>query len=98
MSDFTYVDVLLKAASRVEQEGMWCQKSMFTHDVNGRRLSACAVGALLISACELEAYVGDAINALSGHLNTGWGGVTAWNDEPGRTAFEVAEAMRKAAE
>lgn len=95
MSAFTYQDVLLKAASRVEQEGMWCQGTMYVETSRG--MAACAVGAVALAANELGVESGDALNVLNRHLGGG-PRIVHWNDAPGRTAFEVAEAMRRAAE
>lgn len=92
---FTYKDVLLKAASAVEEEGNWCQWKFEDPETGAR----CAVGHIAAAEHALDVVsddpTGDAVEHLEatiGHI------VTAWNDTPGRTAHEVAEAMRKAAE
>ena len=93
---FTASDVLLKAASRIEEEGMWCQGRMYQDD------AACALGMLLRVAFDLDAST-DATNSAVELVDDLVSGLTdgdslvKWNDAPGRTAHEVAEAMRKAA-
>lgn len=117
---FTASDVLLKAASRIEEEGMWCQGEWFrgfprvfrdlaleywgddfdqatTVATRGLRLPECATAALASVAVELE--VGrlghqQAWEVLCRFLDQA---PTFFNDTPGRTAHEVAEAMRQAA-
>lgn len=128
--DFDERDVLLKAAERVSEEGMWCQKTMYAtwvldtgamieatnfslthHNVPigaKYRVPECAVGAIQ-SAAYLLAGENDhatlarlARNRLSAWLienrKHSEGSIPGWNDRSRRTAFEVAEAMRKAAE
>lgn len=112
MSEFTYVDVLLKAASRVEQEGMWYQGGLWPNETPSslwapyieacsldETTPACAVGTLAIVAVGLDLSEVDylrALNQLAVSLDNDE--IGDWNDAPGRTAHEVAEAMRKAAQ
>lgn len=95
-------DVLLKAASIVE-EG-WCQHFYWKGaDIVNSNVH-CAVGALGAASVQLglttldDPWTGEAMfraeNALANHIGSS---VVYWNDSPGRTADEVAEAMRKAA-
>lgn len=89
MTAFTASDVLLKAASIVEQG--WCQGTSI--DSQGRH---CALGAIAAATAELggAALFLPTVAVLVLHVG---GSAVAWNDTPGRTADEVANAMRKAA-
>ena len=98
-------DVLLKAASIVE-EG-WCQGAFYRESP----ASALGYGAKAVQSCASGA-IDKAVGHLSGgyphnlghaaemalvkHLDN-WSSIVDWNDHPGRTGFEVAEAMRQAA-
>ncbi len=94
-------DVLLKAASIVE-EG-WCQgvSHRDVHEHPCRRSAAvrsCAGGAIGRAVQEMDVFAnarGFAHYRLADHV--GARAVSEWNDAPGRTATEVAEAMREAA-
>jgi hypothetical protein len=89
---FTASDVLLKAASRIEEEGMWCQGRMYL----GK--AACALGTILRIADELNADPDDAWDLLDDWVHAKHEkDAVGWNDTPGRNAHEVAEAMRNAA-
>ncbi len=102
MTQHDATDVLLKAASIVE-EG-WCQYVFHTNGdgqwatTRDKASKSCAAGALSRAASELDANERDsqhAYMALAMHVG---GMVTDWNDKDGRTAEEVAEAMRNAAD
>lgn len=92
-----YRDVLLKAASIVE-EG-WCQQAAITSlDGATQHCALAAIGKATVQLTEdineTYALVKNASRAVSIHVGKY---ITAWNDTPGRTASEVAEAMRNAA-
>ena len=94
--DPTWQDVLLKAASIVE-EG-WCQGALHRNE-NGDdcypsgAVESCAEGAI----SRATSYVGS-VNALMGLKRyLGKQSINEWNDHPDQTAGEVADAMRKAA-
>lgn len=121
MTDFTASDVLLKAASRIEEEGMWCQGRWFdTRELGVEassvgtgspgwqarklrerdlRVPECADGALISVHAELTGQVhGPALQKARRKLRaTVNDSPILWNDQPDRTAAEVAEAMRQAA-
>ena len=104
-------DILLKAASIVE-EG-WCQgayhrradgtwegmnlQGQETVTLRPAAVTSCARGAILRARHELglprPPYGQSAADLLKGSV----GPIIDWNDAPGRTADEVAEAMRTAA-
>jgi hypothetical protein len=101
----TPADVLLKAADRV-QFGGWTQYT-FAQDAAGRCVGAtdpnavkwCARGA--IKAERLAPYrFAQAVTVMEDYLNRDerepWSLMT-WNDQPGRTAGEVADTMRRVA-
>ena len=105
-NDQTWQDVLKKAAAIVE--GGWCQGAFHTYRDTGEMVQSCAGGAISRAAC----YAGvngmpyphmrvehSARIKLTQHLHSRMPLVTieAWNDDPDRTAVEVAEAMRQAA-
>lgn len=117
---FTASDVLLKAASRIEEEGMWCQGVLFRgvnlfhlgvdlHQASepidfaravaaqNQRVPECAAGALSSAAVELNVGQQEVDAAMLLLRQTVKDSVTDFNDAPGRTAHEVAEAMRQAA-
>lgn len=94
-------EALLKAAALIEQPGRWTQGS-YAKDRNGFPVSHtskeaicfCMMGAVY----KVVPYKED--NLLSGVrslLRPIIGDAGPFNDAPGRTAQEVAEAMRKAA-
>src|SRR5205823_1579103 len=85
----TAADVLLKAASLVE-EG-WCQGHFGVH--LGGKVLRCAAGAIIVVAQDDE----DSGEAALACIEREVGNVASWNDTPGRTAAEVAAAMRRAA-
>lgn len=94
-------EVLLRAADRVERG--WTQgaqaRDEYDCGVPSTHPSAvcwCAIGAICVEARPDWRGYDRAMLALSAVL--GVGGVARWNDEPGRTAAEVAAAMRKAAQ
>lgn len=97
-----YRDVLLKAASIVEQG--WCQGSAYRNAKGDpcawdEAVASCAAGALTRAAIEESddwgpGYFG-AMVALRLVIPDP---VEVWNDTFGRTADEVAAAMRRAAE
>lgn len=115
--DFSASDVLLKAASRIEEEGMWCQQYFFAdmpsvdntpgawywaqHARSDFRVPECAMGALLSATVDLGLTFADYRQAetrlanfvIERHGN--W--ISEWNDQPERTADEVAQTMRNAA-
>lgn len=113
---FTASDVLLKAASRIEEEGMWCQGEWFQGFFDlvdrkddfdqaiivarrGLRLPECATGALASAAVELEVGRRGHLEAwtILCHSLGDFQTPMSFNDASGRTAHEVAEAMRQAA-
>lgn len=72
-------------------------------DAAGVHVSICMLGAVSLAADRLgvpENVAQGARSRLSWFLRKfrGCGWSAAWNDEPGRTADEVAEALREAAE
>ena len=96
-------DVLLKAASIVEQG--WCQGALYrTNGVHNTLVvqedaeQSCAVGAISRALFHLN---GDHELLIATHRNLQkhllFSEIATWNDSPGRTAAEVAEAMRQAA-
>ena len=100
--------VLLTAASLVE-EG-WCQGA-FHRFRDGDVVQSCAGGAISRAACAawvpgFTTYSGRPVEhcariSLAQHLRSksvSFVSIEAWNDHPDRTAAEVAEAMRQAAE
>lgn len=100
-------DVLLKAASIVEQG--WCQGSFYNVDELTGAESVCALGAImqahrLLGVPEPPGHpdgwaAGLLLRQTLNHRPSreGLSVVPDWNDAPGRTASEVAEAMRTAA-
>ena len=97
MSDQTVSRVLRQAAQRV-REG-WCQNAY------GIGNNVCALGAIGRSTREpmdLHFFWGalalDAAAILGDYLGLEIEEVAAWNDEPGRTAEEVAATMERAAD
>lgn len=107
-STFDERDVLLKAASRVEQG--WCQGHAFRDAVTGveqwwgevtESSLVCFSGVVSLAEDELGVYNHGQIHArVWSRMRSAIGGAhpLGWNDAPGRTAAEVAEAMRRAAE
>lgn len=103
MTDYDYRDVLLKSAERVMEPGKWIQGTSFdgvetTTDAVKKDAAACALGTLAIMGYRLnnkQKVYEQAHIALYDELGTE---IINWNDTPGRTAEEVAEAMRRAAE
>lgn len=90
-------EVLVLAAHVLRNDG-WGQHAVI--DLDGRR---CAKGALLCAAKKLHSNPAEggwptlalrAEAALADHLGCS---VAAWNDEPGRTAAEVQDALLAAA-
>lgn len=123
---FTASDVLLKAASRIEEEGMWCQQYWFQGQLDevyaqaarireidpglqiplivaaqladrGLRLPECAVGAISSASIELDVDSNTWKDAIRRFWLANDRIAEEFNDTPGRTAHEVAEAMRQAA-
>ena len=103
ITGYDWRDVLLKAASIVE-EG-WCQGVMYRRkdgtSTGSREMAdqSCASGAISraffnISESTDLVTLGAAQDGLEYHLS---GSIEKWNDASGRTATEVAEAMRQAA-
>ena len=103
-------DVLLKAASIVE-EG-WCQGFLVKGPRQGWRESQqhCATGAINRASYDLlgEGFawedkkspmraLADSLGEEEKEEGMTWLSVAQWNDKPGRTAAEVAAAMRQAA-
>lgn len=114
MNRFDHRDILLKAASRIEEEGMWCQRKYFDEDQVTRynhafdaaeqiqrlgvRVPECALAALASATVELGLRFEDwskAVDIFDRTLDKF--SVASFNDALGRTAHEVAEAMRGAA-
>jgi hypothetical protein len=112
-SQFDARDVLLKSASRLEEKGMWCQRSFYKWQETGDALT-------LSQAIELEAQGGKVSTCAEGVISLisrklgvpdfeerqartllyweiGGRFVPSWNDAPSRTAQDVADAMRRAA-
>lgn len=97
-------DVLLKAASIVE-EG-WCQGKLHTYQ-GGEVLvvtASCAIGAIDRATTSLVNHGQRDLMAITmmtfgRYIDAQYGDVLIkdWNDAPGRTAHEVASAMREAA-
>lgn len=99
---FTEKDVLLKAASIVE-EG-WCQRTVH-RDARGhttalpeRAVTSCAIGAVIRAVGQLGGDPTLYLEARERLMAQVGDDIGKWNDTPGRTAHEVAEAMRRAAE
>lgn len=100
----TPAEVLQAAADRV-QFGGWTQGT-YARDATGdpvaagsnRAVAWCIQGALKVASSDgsNDYRYGEALRALQRHLGTIH--VTRWSDTPGRTAGEVADAMRQAAE
>ena len=106
--DPTWQDILMKAASIVE-EG-WCQGAMHRNwdgeeCYRSGAIESCAEGAIQRASDELSDGAGAAYDLASAadrglrkHLGKRLVPTIAnWNDQHGRTADEVAEAMRQAA-
>ena len=113
MTDHDYRDILLKAAERVVEPGKWCQGSAYEgtsmvawadrHDV-----AACAWGTLRLIAYrmglldktegQIQAEVYNAGTAVEAVLNDPEHHLTTWNDAPERTAQDVADLFREAAQ
>lgn len=95
MPEFDDRDVLLKAAGIVEQG--WCQNIIHERSSDGSAIVAsCAMGAIVRAAEELNPLeMSRAIWTLIGYLHED---IAYWNDAHGRTAHEVAETMRRAAD
>lgn len=99
-------DVLDSAAKLVEQPGWWNQHTLFKRDwCDGSVTSVCAMGALIyvitgdvksseIMAGENGVLFEEASRALEARIDTS---IPRFNDQPSRTADEVATAMREAA-
>lgn len=77
-------DALDAAADYIEVHG-WCQGAFRTDD--GK---VCAIHAIVEVASAKRAVMLGAASALSAFV----GGVLVFNDEEGRTEFEVIDAMR----
>jgi hypothetical protein len=110
--EFDYRDVLLKASEIVSEEGRWVQKMFFRSARNGQSMGlegvikrgrqdevgVCAVGAIQLSAelmgapARLATKARTAVEMMLGRE------LTIYNDAEGRTADEVADALRRAAE
>ncbi len=97
-------EVLVEAA-RLVRLG-WCQGE--ARVFSAERCSYCAIGAVSTAAMEgsfadeedeedHERSCDAAISALEEALGARLG-IVAWNDDPGRTAEEVAQALERAAE
>ncbi len=94
----TWRNVLLRAASIVDRG--WCQGSAHLNrngHVCGRReaVQSCAIGALGRAAHDNTFLTLEAGRGLRDYLDVD--SLSEWNDEPWRTASEVAEMMRQAA-
>jgi hypothetical protein len=94
-------DILRKAADLVERPGGWCQGDWTT----GKAL--CLTGAIMAASLGVErlplhAFIrfGSARRMKTAHqavaTEIGQWTLAAWNDAPGRTAIEVATALRNA--
>lgn len=119
MAEFDYRDVLLKAASYVEEGWIQSAFHQFKTVSQDRRsfrglkqtrvdpLGSCAVGAIDRAAIRLgleyehaEAAVERLARSVKGTDDFSYADdeIVEWNDTPGRTSAEVAEALRRAAE
>lgn len=112
MTEFTgqhdWRDVLIKAASLVEQG--WCQGHLYLND-DGEPFSfgldferrpdkVCLEGALRVAALDLTGNLGGMLS-MRAHQKMAdlvYEFPYEWNDAEGRTADEVADALRRAAE
>ena len=93
MSDHMTAKVLRRAAEIVDQG--WCQVSFHRGDKH------CLVGALLRAGQEIHGtydnvHIHPAVEYVA--LAIGHRTPMCWNDERGRTADEVADALRRAAD
>lgn len=105
-TDLTRQAILLKAASIVEQG--WCQGVNHRNRegiscCREEAIESCAEGAIVRAFHHLSEDHSDAdltvltsVPLVLGKY-LGKASIPAWNDHPGRTADEVAEAMRQAA-
>lgn len=109
-TDHDWRDVLLKAASIVEEEGRWTQKTEFRSARNGQpmhdwgtimrradEVRVCALGAIGLADRLLggPSRAVEAVRRMEDHLGVH---PVVWNDWRDRTADEVADALRTAAE
>lgn len=96
--DLIPAELLEKGAAYIEEHGLWQgafwpRAGVFSvEDAVRQGLPACAWGALRIAG--QDRYTLPALHALADHID---GHVPTWSDADGRTAAEVADAMRACA-
>jgi hypothetical protein len=95
----TTIQVLMEAADLIEQPGCWAQGALardkdgyYTSPRSRDAVAWCWLGALY-KVTSNEAVYHDAMRASLKFVTD----VCEWNDQPGRTASEVAAAMRQVA-
>ena len=93
LSPDLHAEVLNIAADIIEQRG-WCQNNMM--DPEGR---VCLLGALNMSSSGARIQVWDHVSPVIDDLAKylGVSIIVTWNDEVGRTQFEVVNVLRKRA-
>lgn len=88
----TATRVLLAAATRIEEVGLW------QSGVPGTTSGTCPLIALGDEAGADKAAYGESLDRLRVHLGVAENmDIARWSDTPGRSAKEVASAMRAAA-
>lgn len=97
--------VLRRAAEIVETPGQWCQGAL-ARDALDLRVEAndpraakwCLVGAIKKAQCDVLGPDGWEAGFPEAAIDIADGYQGIWNDKPGRTADEVAAALREAAD